>query len=146
MFIGCTKATLKHITKADTFQCVPCARGTYTFDNESLNTSFSFKSKIITKHEHTNFTCLDCPVGANYTAFIRSKSNFYGYITKEQKLKFLPCLRGFVALTINVTPSTAATKTGLEFYVEGVLRTIWKVTYRLTVFQNIPVRVLQSFG
>ena len=95
LFIGCTKASLKYITKADTFQCVPCARGTYTLNNGSLNTSFSFKGKIITKHENTNFTCLDCPVGANCIASVRSKSNFYGYRTKGQKLKFLPYPRDF---------------------------------------------------
>ena len=95
MFISCTKASVKYIIKSDTFQCIPCARGTYGLNNGSLNTSLSFQSKKITKHESTNFTCLACPVGASCTAFIRSKSNFYGYKTKEQKLKFLPCPSGF---------------------------------------------------
>ena len=45
--------------------------------------------------ENTNTTCVDCPVGANCTAFIKSKSNFYGYETKNHKLKFLPCPIGF---------------------------------------------------
>ena len=146
LFISCTKASLKHITETDTFQCVPCARGTYTLNNGSLNTSFSFESKIITKHENTNFTCLDCPVGANCAASIRSKSNFYGYRTKGQKLKFLPCPRGFCCTGNQCHTIDSCNKTGLGFYVEDVLRTLWKVTYQLTVFQNIPVRILQSFG
>ena len=95
LLISCTKASVKHITKAGTFRCIPCARGTCTLNNESLNTSLSSQSKKITKHEKRNFTCLDCPVGANCTASIKSKSDFYGYETKEQKLKFLPCPRGF---------------------------------------------------
>ena len=28
LFIRCTKASVKHIAKADTFRCIPCARGT----------------------------------------------------------------------------------------------------------------------
>ena len=46
-------------------------------------------------HENTNITCVDCPVGANCTASIKSNGNFYGYETKNQKLKFLPCPSGF---------------------------------------------------
>ena len=95
LFIACTKASVKHFTRAGTFRCIPCARGTYTLNNDSLNTSLSFLSKKITKHENTDFTCLRCPVGANCTASIKSKSNFCGYKTKEQKLNFLPCAKGF---------------------------------------------------
>ena len=95
LFIGCTKASVKHITKADTFQCAPCERGTYTLNNGSLNISISIQSKTNTQHESTNITCLDCPIGSNRSASIKSKSNFYGYQTKEQKLKFLPCPKGF---------------------------------------------------
>ena len=95
LFIGCTKASVKHITRAGSFRCIPCARGTYTLNNEYLNTSLSFGSKKIKKNEETNFTCLDCPVGANCTTSIKSKSNFYWSKTKEQKLTFLPCPRGF---------------------------------------------------
>ena len=101
LFIRCTKASVKHIAKSDTFLCIPCTRGTYALNNESLNTSISFQSKSyrtskkITKHESTNFTCLDCPAGASCTTSIKSRNNFYGYKTKKQKLKFLPCPRGF---------------------------------------------------
>ena len=38
LFISCTKASVKHIVKVGTFRCIPCARGTYTLENESLNT------------------------------------------------------------------------------------------------------------
>ena len=67
---------------------MPCAWGTYTLNNESLNINTSLNFKNISKSEKTNFNCLNCPVGANCTASIKSKSNFYGYKTKEQELKF----------------------------------------------------------
>ena len=52
LFISCTKASVKHIINAGTFRCIPCERGTYTLNNESLNTSLSSQSKKITKHEN----------------------------------------------------------------------------------------------
>ena len=64
----------------------------------SLKTMFvktRVNCKKIKKNEETNFTSLDCPVGANCTTSIKSKSNFYWSKTKEQKLTFLPCPRGF---------------------------------------------------
>ena len=129
LFIGCTKASVKHITRAGIFRCIPCARGTYALNNESLNTSLSFQN--ITKNEKTNFTCLDCPVGANCTASIKSKSNFYGYKTKEQELKFLPCPRGFCCTgnQCNKINSCNKKRTGtlcgrcIESYVESFLST-----------------------
>ena len=57
LFIGCTKASVKHITRAGSFRCIPCARGTYTLNNESLNATLSFQSKKVTKHEKTYFSC-----------------------------------------------------------------------------------------
>ena len=93
--ITCTKANVKHITNVGTFRCIPCTRGTFTLNNETLNISLNSQSKKITKHFNTNFTCLDCPVGANCKASITSRSNFYGYKTKKQKLNFLSCPRGF---------------------------------------------------
>ena len=84
LFISCIKASLKHIAKAGTFRCIPCARCTYTLENESLNTSLTFQSKNVTLRENANITCVDCPVGANCTATIKSKTNFYGYETKNQ--------------------------------------------------------------
>ena len=95
LFIGCTKANVKHFRRAGSLRCIPCARGTYTLNDGSLNASLRFLSQKITKYECTNFACLDCPVGANCTASIKSKSNFYGYKTTEQKLNFLPCPKGF---------------------------------------------------
>ena len=95
LFIGCTKANVKHFRKAGSLRCIPCARGTYTLTDGSLNASLRFLSQKITKYEYASFACLDCPVGANCTASIKSKSNFYGYKTTEQKLNFLPCPKGF---------------------------------------------------
>ena len=95
-FIGCTKANAIYIKNADTFRCIPCGRSTYTLNNGSLHLSTSLQSKkTIIPENVTNFTCLDCPVGANCAVSIKSKSNFYGYETKQQQLKFLPCPRGF---------------------------------------------------
>ena len=129
LFIGCTKASVKHIKRAGSFQCIPCAPGTYTLNNESLNASLSFQG--ISKYEKRNFTCIDCPVGANCTASIKSKSNFYGYETKEQKLKFLPCPRGFCCNgnQCNTIKSCNKKRTGtlcgrcIESYVESFLST-----------------------
>lgn len=39
LFIACMKATVKHIPEVGSFQCIPCQHGTYTLNNESLNTS-----------------------------------------------------------------------------------------------------------
>ena len=129
LFISCTKANVKHIKRVGSFRCIPCARGTYTLNNESLITSLSFQN--ITKYGKRNFTCLDCPVGANCIVSIKSKSNFYGYKTKEQKLEFLACPRGFCCTgnqckTIN---SCNKKRTGtlcgrcIESYVESFLST-----------------------
>ena len=93
LFMSCTKARVEHIV--GTFRCIPCARGTYTLESESLYTSLSFQSKNVTFGKNTNITCVDCPAGANCTESIKSKSNFYGYETKDKKLKFLTCPRGF---------------------------------------------------
>ena len=95
LFIGCTKANVKHFRRAGSLRCIPCARGAYTLTDGSLNASLRFLSQKITKYEYASFACLDCPVGANCTASIKSKSNFYGYKTTEQKLNFLPCPKGF---------------------------------------------------
>ena len=131
LVINCTKANVEHFTSVGIFRCIPCARGTYTLHNESLNTSLSFHSKKFTNHENTNLTCLDCPVGANCKASITSRSNFYGFKTKEQKLNFLPCPRGFCCTgsqcdTINsCNKNRIGTLCGrcIESYVESFLST-----------------------
>ena len=56
---------------------------------------FFEEKNIMLGNTNTNVTCLDCPVGANCTVSIKSKNNFYGYKTKSQILKFLPCPKGF---------------------------------------------------
>ena len=95
--IGCTKGNVKHIKKLGACRCIPCALGTYTLNNGSLHTSkiFRRKKQIMLGNTNTNVTCLDCPVGANCTVSIKNKNNFYGYKTKSQILKFLPCPKGF---------------------------------------------------
>ena len=131
LFIGCTKASAKHIMKLGSFRCIPCTRGTYTFKNGSLKTLTHFQSKKITTHENTSFTCLDCPVGGNCTASIKSKSNFYGFQTNEQKIKFLPCPKGFCCTgsQCNTIKSCNKNRVGIlcgrctESYTESFLRT-----------------------
>ena len=91
LFVSCIKASVKVIAKIGTIRCIPCAQGTYTLENESLETSLSFqfsKFSNVTLRKNTDITCVDCPVGANCTESIKSKSNFYGYETKNHKLVF----------------------------------------------------------
>ena len=94
LLIICTKANVKYIMELATLRCIPCTQGTYTSKNGSLKISTNFQGKKVFAHENATFSCLDCPVGANCSASIKSKSNFYGFRTKEQKLKFLPCPGG----------------------------------------------------
>ena len=98
LFISCTKANVKYIQKLGTWRCIPCAQGTYTLNNGSSHISTIFRSKGQIESTNTSTslnTCLDCPIGANCTVSIKSKNNFYGYKTKNQVLKFLPCPKGF---------------------------------------------------
>ena len=93
LFATCTRANVRHMTTFDTVRCTPCAYDTYTLNNSSIKiSSRSLENK---KHEFqnetTDFTCSDCPVGGNCTEYIKSKSNFYGYKTKQQEVKFLSC-------------------------------------------------------
>ena len=90
LFINCTNANVKQI-KLGTWQCIPCGWGKYTVSSGSLKISTGFQRNKAIVGENTSFTCLDCPIGANCTGFTKSKSNFYGYRTKEQRLNFLPC-------------------------------------------------------
>ena len=143
LFIGCTKAIVKHFAKAGSFRCLPCARGTYTLKNESLNTSLSFQSKNVILRENTSFTCLYSPVGANCTASIKSKSNYYGYKTEDQKLKFLPCLRGFCCTGSQCTTIKSCNKNRvgtlcercIKSYVESFLST-----------DCVPIHSCQNFA
>ena len=93
LFITCTKANVKHLTTFDTVTCTSCAQDTYTLNNGSIKiSSRSLENKKQEfQNESTHFTCSDCPVGANCTEYIKSKSNFYGYKTKQQEIKFVPC-------------------------------------------------------
>ena len=85
----------KHISKTGSFRCIPCTRGLYTLSSGFLNLSASFQSRKPILPENKNFTCFDCPAGANCTLSIKSMDNFYGYETNEHKLKFLACPRSF---------------------------------------------------
>ena len=93
LFITCTKANVKHMATFDTVRCTPCAQDTYTLNNGSIKIS----SRILKKKKHefqnesTHFTCSGCPVGGNCTEYIKSKSNFYGYRTRQQEIEFVPC-------------------------------------------------------
>ena len=96
LFVSCVKSNVENFIRLNTIRCIPCARGRYTFNNGFLLiSSMNFESKRAIIYKKSNATCLDCPVGANCTASIKSKSNFYGYKAGKQKLRFLPCPRGF---------------------------------------------------
>ena len=146
LFISCTKASVKHIVKVGNFRCIPCARGTYTLQNESLNTSLSFQSKNVILHENTNITCLNCPVGANCTESIKSKSNFYGYEKKNQKLKFLSCPSGFRCTGSQCTTIKSCNKNRIGTLRGRSIDGYVKAFYQLTVFPYILARILQNFG
>ena len=101
LFISCKRANVKHLATFDTVQCTPCLRDTYTLNNGSLNISskhFGNKKHEFLK-ETKSFNCYNCPVGANCTGDIKSKSNFYGYVTKQRKVKFVPCPLNFCCTT-----------------------------------------------
>ena len=45
--------------------------------------------------ESTDFICSDCPVRANCTEYIKSKSNFYAFKIRQREVTFVPCLRNY---------------------------------------------------
>ena len=93
LLINCTRANAKHIKLFETFRCTPCLRGTYTLNNGSL--TISSRNLENKKREFQNeirpLSCFDCPVSGNCSGYIKSKSNFYGFKTKQQEVKFLSC-------------------------------------------------------
>ena len=70
----------------DIAKCTSCAQDTYTLNNGSIKiSSRRLKNKKYEfQNESTHFTCSDCPIGANCAEYIKSKSNFYGYKTRQQ--------------------------------------------------------------
>ena len=93
LFITCTRANVRHMSEFNTIRCIPCVQDTYTLNNGSIKMlSRRLENK---KHEFqnesTDFICSDCPVGANCTEYIKSKSNFYGFKTRQQEVTFVPC-------------------------------------------------------
>ena len=107
LFITCTKANVKHMARFDIAKCTSCAQDIYTLNNGSIKiSSRRLKNKKYEfQNESTHFTCSDCPIGANCTEYIKSKSNFYGYKTRQQEIKFGPypwnfCCTGDLCKTI----------------------------------------------
>ena len=142
--IVCKKANVKYVKQANAFRCIPCERSTYTLNNGSLDLSTNIESnKIIMPKSVTNILCLDCPVGANCAASIKSKSNFYGYETKEQQLKFLSCPKGFCCSgsQCNTTKSCNKNRVGnlcgrcIDNYMESFIST-----------SCIPIHSCQNFS
>ena len=84
LFISCKRASAKHIATFDTFGCTPCMHETYTLHNVLLNiSSRHFGNKNLEFQKESKYlNCYNCPVEANCTEHIKSKSNFYGYIKK----------------------------------------------------------------
>ena len=97
LLINCKRANVKHIAALDSFICIPCARHTYTLNNGLLKLSSRFFENKTHKFQSENsyLSCFDCPVGGDCSEYIKSKSNFYGFKTKQRKVKFLPCPLNF---------------------------------------------------
>ena len=131
LFIGCTKARVKHFTQVGTFHCITCSRGTYSLINEPFNTSSDFQRKNVTLPENSNFTCYDCPAGGNCTASIKTKSNNYGFKIKDHQVSFVPypsglCFPGSQCIQINsCNKNRVGTLCGrcIESYMESFLST-----------------------
>ena len=112
LFISCKRANVKYFATFDIVRCTPCLRDTYTLNNGSLNISskhFGNKKHEFLK-ETASFNCYNCPVGANCTGDIKSKSNFYGYVTKQRKVKFVPCPLNFCCTTDQCKTITSCNK------------------------------------
>ena len=135
LFVSCRRANVKHIATYDTIRCTPCVQDTYTLHNGSLNISSKSlgNKKYELPKESTHFTCDDCPVGANCTEHIKSKINFYGYTTKQRKVKFVPCPLNFCCSADQCKTITSCNKgrTGTL----NAAKTIRKVFYQQTAFQ-----------
>ena len=112
LFISCIRANVEHFAIFDTVKCTPCERDTYTLHNGSLNISSRHLGNNMHRFqkESTNLTCYNCPVGANCTENIKSKSNFYGYVTKQQNVKFVPCPLNFCCTTDQCKTITSCNK------------------------------------
>ena len=110
LFISCRRASVKHFAMLDTVRCTPCVRDTYTLQNGSLNISSRDLGNKKLQKESTNLPCYNCPVGANCTENIKSKSNFYGYVTKQRQVKFVPCPLNFCCTTDQCKTITSCNK------------------------------------
>ena len=110
LFISCRRANVKHFAVLGTVMCTPCVRDTYTLHDGSLNVSSTDLGNKKLQKESTNFPCYNCPVGANCTENIKSKSNFYGYVTKQRQVRFVPCPLNFCCTTDQCKTITSCNK------------------------------------
>ena len=112
LFISCRRANVEHIATLDTFKCTPCVRHTYTLNNGSLHISSTISKKEVYtfQRKNINFSCFDCPVGGDCSEYIKSKSNFYGYKTKQQKVMFLSCPLEFCCIADQCKTITSCNK------------------------------------
>ena len=112
LFISCKRAHVKHIATSDTIICTPCLWDTYTLNNGLLNISSKHltNKKYEFEKETTNFTCYNCPVGGNCTEHIKSRSNFYGYVTKQRKVEFISCPLNYCCTTDQCKTITSCKK------------------------------------
>ena len=93
LVISCRKSNLEHGRECNTFQSIPRPCMTYTLGNGSQRTYLKI-SKLKLKI-HIFLVQIVLPARAHCTTSFKSNSNFYGYETKKQKLKFLQCQRDF---------------------------------------------------
>ncbi|XP_057301430.1 uncharacterized protein LOC130635923 [Hydractinia symbiolongicarpus] len=73
-------------------RCLKCASGKYSSQGQSMELNSLFIRFIIRINTTTTeMTCHNCPNGGNCENGLISKSNFWGYKTRHNSVKFLPC-------------------------------------------------------
>ena len=67
-------------------KCAPCGSGKY-----NLNYGYSYKTKKMVNIKQSNVTCLSCPSGGVCNNKIESAGNYWGYVDKNDNVRFIPC-------------------------------------------------------
>lgn len=72
-------------------RCRRCPRGMYSIANDTLQILKTIRRKppiVVTK---SNFSCIACPSGGRCEYNIQSRGNFWGYVKRNNQIRFLPC-------------------------------------------------------
>ena len=87
---------------SESYTCIPCSRGLYSLERGSASLLYINNTDIdIINWKHTDIAyrpesiwcnCKTCPQGGNCTYGIRSRGNYFGETTDDNKsIHFLPC-------------------------------------------------------